>query len=146
VADLGALDLGLVGAEHVRRYMETDGAVGHEWNGAHCLILTTRGRRTGEARPQPLIYGRDGNDYVVVASKAGAPTHPSWYHNLVAEPRVEVQVKADRFSARARIAVGDERGRLWKIMTAAWPRYDEYAARTSREIPVVVLEPVQPIS
>ncbi|MEJ2337143.1 MAG: nitroreductase/quinone reductase family protein, partial [Gemmatimonadales bacterium] len=87
-----------------------------------------------------------GNDYVVVASKAGAPTHPSWYHKLVAEPRVEVQVKADRFSARARIAVGDERGRLWKIMTATWPRYDEYAARTSREIPVVVLEPLQPIS
>ena len=146
MADSGALDLGLVGAEHVRRYMETDGAVGHEWNGAHCLILTTRGRRTGEARPQPLIYGRDGNDYVVVASKAGAPTHPSWYHNLVAEPRVEVQVKADRFSARAHIAVGDERGRLWKIMTAAWPRYDEYAARTSREIPVVLLEPLHPIS
>ena len=133
-------DLSLVGPEHVRRYRETDGEVGHDWNGASCLILTTRGRRSGEPRPQALIYGRDGESYVVVASKGGAPTHPAWYGNLVAEPRVEVQVRADRFKAIARSAEGAERERLWKLMTSVWPNYDQYAARTGRRIPVVVLE------
>jgi deazaflavin-dependent oxidoreductase (nitroreductase family) len=133
-------DLSLVGPEHVRRYRETDGEVGHDWNGASCLILTTRGRRSGEPRPQALIYGRDGDRYVVVASKGGAPTHPAWYANLVAEPRVEVQVRADRFQAIARSAEGAERERLWKLMTSVWPNYDQYAARTERRIPVVVLE------
>lgn len=133
-------DLSLVGPEHVRRYRETDGEVGHDWNGASCLILTTRGRRSGEPRPQALIYGRDGESYVVVASKGGAPTHPAWYGNLVAEPRVEVQVRADRFQAIARSAEGAERERLWKLMTRVWPNYDQYAARTERRIPVVVLE------
>lgn len=137
-------DLSLVGPEHVRRYRETDGAVGHDWNGASCLILTTRGRRSGEPRPQALIYGRDGERYVVVASKGGAPTHPAWYANLVAEPRVEVQVRADRFQAIARSAEGSERERLWKIMTSVWPNYDQYAARTERRIPVVVLERARP--
>jgi deazaflavin-dependent oxidoreductase (nitroreductase family) len=133
-------DLSLVGPEHVRRYRETDGAVGHDWNGASCLILTTRGRRSGEPRPQALIYGRDGDDYVVIASKGGAPMHPAWYANLVAEPRVEVQVRADRFPAIARTAEGAEREHLWRIMTREWPNYDQYAARTGRRIPVVVLE------
>jgi deazaflavin-dependent oxidoreductase (nitroreductase family) len=133
-------DLSLVGPEHVRRYRETDGEVGHDWNGASCLILTTRGRRSGEPRPQALIYGRDGDRYVVVASKGGAPTHPAWYANLVAEPRVEVQVRADRFQAIARSAEGAERERLWKLMTRVWPNYDQYATRTERRIPVVVLE------
>lgn len=140
MAEPRKLDLSLVGPEHVRRYVETDGEVGHDWNGAPCLILTTRGRRSGDPRPQPLIYGRDGDAHIVVASKAGAPTHPSWYHNLVADPRVEVQVHSDRFSARARVAEGVERERLWRTMTAVWPSYDDYAARTTRAIPVVVLE------
>lgn len=133
-------DLSLVGPEHVRRYRETDGETGHDWNGASCLVLTTRGRRSGEPRPQALIYGRDGEAYVVVASKGGAPTHPAWYANLVAEPRVEVQVRADRFQAFARTAEGAERERLWKLMTGVWPNYDQYAARTERRIPVVVLD------
>jgi deazaflavin-dependent oxidoreductase (nitroreductase family) len=90
-------DLSLFGEEHVRRYTETDGAVGHEWNGLLTLLLTTTGRKTGLRRQSPMIYGKAGSDYVVIASQGGAPTHPSWYFNLCAEPSVEVQVVAERF-------------------------------------------------
>lgn len=133
-------DLSLLGPEHVRRYRETNGDVGYLWNGATCLVLTTRGRRSGAARDVPLIFGADGRNCVVVASKGGAPTHPVWYRNLAADPHVEVQVRGDRFAATAHTATGAERERLWKIMTAVWPNYDDYAKRTEREIPVVVLE------
>jgi deazaflavin-dependent oxidoreductase (nitroreductase family) len=135
-------DLTLLGAEHVKRYLETDGAVGYEWNGVPTLVLTTIGRRTGERRQNALIFGRDGSNYIVIASQGGAPTHPNWFHNLRATPEVEVQVKGDRFRARARAADDDEeRARLWSVMTAQWPNYDVYATRTDRTIPVVVLEP-----
>ena len=133
-------DLSLIGEEHVRRYRETDGAVGHDWNGAPCLVLTTRGRRSGTDRSLAIIYGRNGDDYFVVASKGGAPSHPAWYLNLMAEPRVQVQVRSDRFEANARTAEGSERAHLWRIATDVWPNYDQYAARTDREIPIVVLE------
>jgi deazaflavin-dependent oxidoreductase (nitroreductase family) len=106
------------------------------------LLLTTTGRRSGQSRTTPLIYGRDGERYVVVASRGGAPTHPAWYDNLVAQPAVQVQVMADRFTARARTATPAERPALWKTMAAIWPPYDDYQARTTREIPVVVLERV----
>jgi deazaflavin-dependent oxidoreductase (nitroreductase family) len=135
-------DLNLIGDEHVRRYEETDGAVGHEWNGATCLVLTTTGRKTGLPRKFPLIYGRDRDNYLVVASKGGAPTHPGWYLNVVANPIVHVQVRGDRFTARARTATPEEKPRLWKIMTQNWPNYDVYTTRTERDIPVVILEPV----
>jgi deazaflavin-dependent oxidoreductase (nitroreductase family) len=131
----------LYGAEHVRRYLETDGEVGYRWrNGAPILILTTTGRRSGEPRLKPLIFGEDDGRYVVVASRGGAQHHPGWYLNLAADPDVHVQVKADRFPARARTAEGDERERLWKRMAEIWPAYDDYRQRTDREIPVVVLE------
>jgi deazaflavin-dependent oxidoreductase (nitroreductase family) len=130
----------LFGQEHVKRYVETDGAEGHEWQGTTALILTTRGRRSGEPRNAPLIYGQHGDDYLVVASKGGAPEHPSWYHNLSAEQEVTVQVLGDRFKAKARTASPEERPELWRIMTKEWPPYDEYQQKTSREIPVVVLE------
>jgi deazaflavin-dependent oxidoreductase (nitroreductase family) len=87
-----------------------------------------------------MIYGQDGDSYIVIASQGGAPTHPNWYVNLVAESDVEVQVGADRFRARARPAEGDERKRLWALMTGIWPNYDVYQTRTERRIPVVVLE------
>jgi len=135
-------DVTLLGAEHIRRYEETDGEVGHEWNGATCLVLTTTGRKTGLERKFALIYDRDGDNYLVVASKGGAPTHPGWYLNLVANPEVTVQVRGDRFAARARTATPEEKPRLWAIMTTNWPNYDVYATRTDRDIPVVVLEPV----
>ncbi|HZQ58209.1 MAG TPA: nitroreductase family deazaflavin-dependent oxidoreductase [Acidimicrobiales bacterium] len=134
-------DTSLLGDEHVRRYEETDGEVGHEWNGATCLVLTTKGRRTGQDRKFALIYASDGGDYVVVASKGGAPEHPGWYRNVEANPEVMVQVKANRFPAVARTATGDERARLWGVVNAVWPNYDVYATRTTREIPVVVLHP-----
>jgi deazaflavin-dependent oxidoreductase (nitroreductase family) len=135
-----APDLTLLGPEHVERYVETGGAVGHDWNGVTCLVLWTVGRRTGLLRASPLIYAPDGANYVVIASQGGAPAHPGWYHNLVAQPRVEAQVLADRFRATARTARGEERQRLWTLMAERWPNYDTYATRTSREIPVVVLE------
>jgi len=135
-------DLTLFGDEHIRRYEETDGEVGYLWNGATCLVLTTTGRKSGQTRKSALICGFDGERCVVVASQGGAPTHPNWYHNLVADPNVTVQVKGDRFPAIAHTAAGAERERLWKVMTDVWPNYDEYTKRTSRVIPVVVLERV----
>jgi deazaflavin-dependent oxidoreductase (nitroreductase family) len=133
----------LYGQEHVARYLATDGAEGHDWrNGAPILILTTTGRRSGLSRSTPLIYGRDGDAYLVVGSQGGAPTAPAWYHNLEENAEVTVQVRGDRFKARARTAEGDEKTRLWKTMTSIWPDYDSYQAKTERTIPVVVLERV----
>jgi deazaflavin-dependent oxidoreductase (nitroreductase family) len=131
----------LYGDEHVRRYRETGGAVGHIWKkGSKILLLTTKGRKSGEPRTSPLIYEADGDRYVIVASKGGAPDDPGWYRNLAKEPDVELQVQDEVFPARARTAEGAERDRLWKLAAQQWPDYDEYAKRTDREIPVVVLE------
>lgn len=130
----------LFGQEHVKRYLETDGAEGHEWQGTSALILTTTGRQSGQERSTPLIYGQHGDDYLVVASKGGAEENPAWYLNLSAQPEVTVQVRGDRFKAHARIATTDEKAELWAIMTKEWPAYDEYQQKTTREIPVVVLE------
>lgn len=127
-------------AEHVRRYIETNGEDGYLWRGAPTLILTTIGRRSGTPRRLALIYGEDAAGYVVVASKGGADEHPAWYQNLLAHPEVEVQVKADRFRARARTATPEEHARLWPRMVAIWPDYARYQERTSRQIPLVVLE------
>ena len=131
----------LFGPEHVKRYIETDGEEGHDWrNGAPVLLLTTTGRRSGEQRTTPLIYGRSGEEYLLVASRGGAPEPPAWYRNLTADPHVRVQVKADKFDARARVATPEEKPALWSTMTAIWPAYDEYQSKTDREIPVVVIE------
>jgi deazaflavin-dependent oxidoreductase (nitroreductase family) len=130
----------LFGDEHVRRYVESDGREGHEWNGTSVLILTTTGRRSGQQRSTPLIYGSYGGDYLVVASAGGADAPPAWYLNLEANPEVGVQVLADKFTARARTATPQEKPTLWRQMTAAWPAYDDYQSKTERTIPVVVLE------
>jgi deazaflavin-dependent oxidoreductase (nitroreductase family) len=130
----------LFGQEHVKRYRETDGAEGHEWQGTTVLILTTTGRRSGTPRSTPLIYGRDGDNFVVVASKGGADEDPAWYLNLEANPQVEVQVLGERFAARARTATAEEKPRLWHSALERWPAYADYQRRTAREIPVVVLE------
>ncbi|MGD0198553.1 MAG: nitroreductase family deazaflavin-dependent oxidoreductase [Solirubrobacteraceae bacterium] len=132
----------LFGQEHVNRYIETDGAEGHDWEGTTALILTTTGRHSGEQRSLPLIYQRHGEDYLVVASKGGADAPPAWYLNLVANPEVEVQVLGERFHAHARTATPEEKPELWPLMTAVWPAYDSYQEKTSRDIPVVVLERV----
>jgi deazaflavin-dependent oxidoreductase (nitroreductase family) len=130
----------LFGQEHVRRYLQTDGAEGHDWQGTSVLILTTTGRRSGEPRSTPLIYGKHGEDHVVVASKGGADEDPAWFLNLSEQPEVTVQVRGDRFKARARTATAGEKPALWVMMTERWPAYDEYQHKTGRDIPVVVLE------
>jgi len=134
-------DLSLLGDEHVKRYRETGGEVGHIWNGATALLLTTTGRKSGAARTLPLIYAADGGDYIIVASKGGAPTHPAWYFNIEKTPEVEIQVKDKVMKATASTAQGTERERLWQVVTEVWPNYDQYAERTDREIPVVKLTP-----
>lgn len=134
-------DFSLFGDEHVRQYEATGGRTGHDWNGASVLILRTRGRRTGELRKSPLIYGRDGERFVIVASRGGSPEHPGWYQNLLAHPEVEIQVHDRIVPVSARTADADEKRRLWPIMTAQWPDYDKYQAGTTRDIPVVVLSP-----
>lgn len=127
-------------AKHIRSYVDSDGEQGHRWNGVETLLLTTRGRKSGALRRTALIYGRDGDRYVVVASKGGAPEHPNWYLNLVAEPEVKVQVGADKFTGRARTATADEKPALWKLMASIWPEYDRYQGKTTRDIPVVIIE------
>ena len=136
-------DENLYGQEHVSAYRETDGERGYNWkNGTEILLLTTKGRRSGEQRTTPLIQRADNGRYVVIASQGGAPDHPSWFKNIAADPdAVEIQVKADRIPVHASVAEGEERERLWKAMTEVWPDYDQYQERTDREIPVVVLEP-----
>lgn len=134
-------DLLLVGDEHVRRYRETGGEVGYMWNGVPTLLLTTTGRKSGEKRTSAMIFGRDGDDYLVIASVGGGPKHPSWYLNLSANPQAEIQVQEQTIPVTARTATDDEKPRLWKIMTDAWPNYDVYQSRTDRVIPLVVLTP-----
>ncbi len=127
-------------ADHMRRYLETDGEDGHIWNGVPTLLLTTKGSKSGEDRTLPLIYGEHDGRHIVVASRGGAPKHPSWYTNLVSEPAVKVQVKADRFEATARTASAEEKPELWNLMAEIFPQYNEYQEKTDRDIPVVVLE------
>lgn len=134
-------DLALLGEEHVQRYRETDGEVGYLWNGVPTLLLTTTGRKTGQSRTTPLIFNRDGDDYLVVASMGGAPSHPNWYLNLKAHPDAGIQVRAEHLPVTARTAAPGEKARLWAIVAQQWPNYDVYQSRTTREIPVVVLSP-----
>ncbi len=129
----------LFGAEHVRVYCETGGERGYRWRGATVLLLTTVGRSSGEPRTTPLIHRTDGERWIVVASKGGAPANPSWYENLLANPEATIEVRDQTVPVRASTAAGEERARLWSLMAEAWPAYDDYQARTEREIPVVVL-------
>jgi deazaflavin-dependent oxidoreductase (nitroreductase family) len=127
-------------ADHMQRYLESGGADGHEWQpGVPTLLLTTTGRKSGTKRRTALIYGEDGDRFVVVASKGGAPDHPAWFLNLEANQEVEVQVRDDVFAARAEVASPEDRARLWPMMAQIWPAYDEYQTKTDRQIPVVVL-------
>ena len=130
----------LFGQEHVDRYVETGGEVGHDWQGTTTLILTTTGRRSGEERSTPLIYQEHDGNHLIVASKGGNDEPPAWFRNLEEHPEVTVQVLDDRFTARARTATAEEKPEMWRKMAAAWPAYDDYQKKTDREIPVVVLE------
>ncbi|HZO22610.1 MAG TPA: nitroreductase family deazaflavin-dependent oxidoreductase [Steroidobacteraceae bacterium] len=134
--------------DHVTRYLATNGEDGYMWDASlgggkgmiPTLLLTTTGRKTGRTLTLPLIFGRSGSDYVVVASKGGAPNHPSWYFNLEATPEVQVQVKAERFKARAHTASPEERAKLWPKMVEIYAPYADYQKKTGRQIPVVVLK------
>ena len=125
---------------HIQDYVETDGQQGHEWKGAPSLLLTTIGRKSGVRRRTALIYGTDGDRYVLVASHGGNAKHPEWYLNLTANPNVDVQIYGEQFEAVAHEVSGDEKARLWRMMNTLWHDYDHYQARTEREIPVLVLE------
>jgi deazaflavin-dependent oxidoreductase (nitroreductase family) len=129
----------LFGGEHVRVYRETHGRRGYHWRGTTILLLTTKGRKSGESRTTPLIHRTDGDRWVIVASKGGAPAHPSWYENLLADPDATIEVLGETVQVRASTAQGQERARLWALMAEVWPAYDDYQAKTDREIPVVVL-------
>jgi deazaflavin-dependent oxidoreductase (nitroreductase family) len=134
-------DYSLFGDEHVRQYEETGGKVGHDWNDTKILILHTKGRKSGATRKNPLIYGRDGDNYMVVASKGGAPDHPDWYKNLMAHPDTTIQVWGEKIPVKAHTASAAEKARLWSTMTKEWPDYDKYQEKTEREIPLVILSP-----
>jgi F420H(2)-dependent quinone reductase len=127
---------------HTTAYRLSHGLIGHRFPGAPPMLLLDHvGARSGVKRTSPLVYGRDGDDLVLVASKGGYPKNPAWLHNLRANPETRVQVGSQVRNVRARVAEGDERERLWKLMVDVYPGYDGYRKRTEREIPVVVLEP-----
>lgn len=129
-------------AEQVRLYEETGGAEGGEMQGKPCIILTTRGAKTGKLRKTPLMRVADGDGrYAVVASLGGAPEHPVWYWNLKADPHVVLQDGPLAKDYVAREVEGDERDAWWARAVEAWPAYDEYQTKTDRRIPVFVLDP-----
>lgn len=138
--------------EHANRYIASGGSEGHMYRmtppgrpeiTVPSLLLTTTGRKSGERFIFPLFYGETGQSYFVIASKGGAPQHPGWYRNILANPEVELQVGTKRVKARARTATGEERARLWAKSLEFWPLYADYQKKTGREIPVVVLDPVK---
>ncbi|MEA2146252.1 MAG: hypothetical protein QOG59_1839 [Solirubrobacteraceae bacterium] len=130
----------LFGDEHVRTYRETGGEQGYNWRGTEILLLNTTGHQSGKDRTMALIHRADGDRFVVVASKGGAPEHPAWFQNLEADPDVSIQVRDEVIPVHASVAQGEERARLWSLMTEVWPDYDSYQSKTEREIPVVVLQ------
>jgi deazaflavin-dependent oxidoreductase (nitroreductase family) len=135
------IDTSLLNAEHVRVYRETNGATGYEWNGAPILLLTTKGRKSGEPRTIAIIYAEKDGVPHIIGSQGGAPVHPHWYLNILQDPNVQVQIKDRVFDATARPTESPEREARWAESLKTWPRYDVYQARTSRRIPVVALEP-----
>jgi deazaflavin-dependent oxidoreductase (nitroreductase family) len=130
-----------MGALHTALYRRSGGRFGGRFRGAPCLLLTVTGRKSGQPRTAPLMYGRDGDDYIIVASKGGMDTSPAWWLNLRSNPTAEVEVGAERLRVSAEQVEGEERERLWRLMTQIYPSYDAYQRKTSRVIPVVRLRP-----
>jgi deazaflavin-dependent oxidoreductase (nitroreductase family) len=125
----------------IEEFRSTGGKVSGPFEGAPMILLHHRGAKSGTAYTSPLVYTRDGANYVVIASKGGAPEDPQWFRNLVADPDITVEVGTETIPVRARVAEGDERARLWRAQADLMPGFDDYATKTSRQIPVVVLEP-----
>lgn len=126
---------------NTRAYRLSRGRVGGRYDAAPVLILHHVGRRSGERRETPLLYLQDGEDRVLVGSMGGSPKHPAWFHNVMAAPDVEVEIKGRRYPVRARHATDEERARLWPRLLEIWPAWDAYTRRTEREFPVVILSP-----
>lgn len=126
----------------IDEFRANDGKVGGPFEGAPMILVTHRGAKSGTEYTTPLVYSRSGDAFVIIASKAGAPDDPQWFRNLQANPDVTVEVGSERFAARARVAEGDERDSLYAAQAALMPNFDEYAAKTTRRIPVVVLDRV----
>ena len=124
----------------INEFRANGGKVGGRFEGARMMLLTTTGAKSGEARTKPVVYTTDGDRFVVIASKGGAPTTPDWFHNLLADPEVILEVGGERFPARATVTSGEERRRLYDAQAALMPGFAEYAQKTTREIPVVVLD------
>jgi deazaflavin-dependent oxidoreductase (nitroreductase family) len=135
-------DISLLGEKHVRVYRETHGEQGYLWNGVPILLLTTTGRKSGEPRTIPIIFTPYKDSYVIIASKGGSPTHPKWYLNILEDSKVSVQIKAEIFKAVARTAASPERETIWAEAVKSWPNFNLYQTRTTRQIPVVVIERV----
>jgi F420H(2)-dependent quinone reductase len=129
--------------DQVETYERTGGAEGNTMMGKPVIILTTAGAKSGKLRKTPLMRVEHGGKYAVVASKGGAPSHPVWYHNIAANPHVELQDGATRKDYRAHEATGDEKAEWWQRAVEAWPDYAEYQKKTNREIPLFVLEPME---
>ncbi len=127
----------------IEEFRANGGKVGGQFEGAPLLLLHTTGAKSGQARVNPMMYQADGDNFAVFASKAGAPTNPDWYHNLVANPRASIEVGDTTLNVVARVAEGDDRDRLWSRQKELYPGFADYEAKTTREIPVVVLEPAQ---
>jgi deazaflavin-dependent oxidoreductase (nitroreductase family) len=126
----------------IEEFRANDGRVGGQFEGAPLLLLTSTGARSGEARTTPVVYLRDGERLVIFASKAGAPTNPAWYHNLLANPSATVEVGTETVQVNAEVASGEERERLYQRQSELFPQFVEYAKKTTREIPVVLLQRV----
>jgi deazaflavin-dependent oxidoreductase (nitroreductase family) len=127
-------------ADHVERYIATNGEDGFMWEGGEIIILTTTGAKSGKERRTPLIRVTDGERYFVVASMGGAPQNPQWFHNMVANPEVTIQDRADVHQMAARVASPEEKAKYWPIAVAAWPDYDKYQQSTERDIPLMICE------
>ena len=133
--------LSLLGSFHSALYRASGGRIGGSMKQAPILLLTTKGRTTGKMRTTPLIYGRDDDNFVILASVGGADCNPSWFYNLKGQ-KAEVQIGREKWRVKARVADGEERDRLWAQMVEIWPDYAEYQKKTTRQIPVVVLEQI----
>jgi len=139
------VDYTLLNESHVAAYLETDGEKGGVWNGATAVLVTTKGRKSGEKRTIAIIGKQVGDNFVIIASKGGSPVHPLWYLNIQADPNVEIQYLGDKWEAVARTAESPEREELWAEACTQWPAFNDYQARTDRRIPVVVIEPKRKI-
>lgn len=123
----------------IEEFRANGGKVGGQFAGAPMVLLTTKGAKSGKTYVHPLVYTKDGDRYVLIASFAGAPKHPSWYHNIVADPTVMLEIGNEKFQGKAKITSGDERERLYNAQAALMPFFDDYRKKTSRQIPVIAL-------